>query len=191
MAHHFAHNTATSLGALSEREQMGSMKEVFAGPGPRRQARFWRRRLTRDPVTTPTTSGATPPRPLEGLKVIDLGTRIGAPFCAGLLGEWGADVIKVEQPGGGDFMRTIGPFAPIPALGTPPPAGTLNVRGTRPLTRGWRRRPQRQRQRRRRLRTRILAVLGGRGPRPAKRHVRSPDDRGPGTVPAGSHRPQM
>jgi enoyl-CoA hydratase len=30
MAHHFAHNTATSLGALAEREQMGSMKEVFA-----------------------------------------------------------------------------------------------------------------------------------------------------------------
>src|SRR5580658_9702977 len=51
------------------------------------------------------------PRPLEGLRVIDVGTRIGAPFCAGLLGEWGAEVVKVEQPGGGDFMRTIGPFA--------------------------------------------------------------------------------
>ena len=50
--------------------------------------------------------------PLEGLRVLDLGTRIGAPFCAGLLGEWGAEVIKVEQPGGGDFMRTIGPFVP-------------------------------------------------------------------------------
>lgn len=50
--------------------------------------------------------------PLQGLRVLDLGTRIGAPFCAGLLGEWGAEVIKVEQPGGGDFMRTIGPFVP-------------------------------------------------------------------------------
>src|SRR5580693_5100057 len=49
-------------------------------------------------------------RPLEGLRVIDVGTRIGAPFCAGLLGEWGAEVVKVEQPGSGDFMRTIGPF---------------------------------------------------------------------------------
>src|SRR6202166_594881 len=49
-------------------------------------------------------------RPLEGLRVIDVGTRIGAPFCAGLLGEWGAEVVKVEQPGTGDFMRTIGPF---------------------------------------------------------------------------------
>jgi crotonobetainyl-CoA:carnitine CoA-transferase CaiB-like acyl-CoA transferase len=45
------------------------------------------------------------------LRVIDVGTRIGAPFCAGLLGEWGAEVVKVEQPGTGDFMRTIGPFA--------------------------------------------------------------------------------
>ena len=30
MAHHWAHNTATSLGALEDRKQMGSMKEVFA-----------------------------------------------------------------------------------------------------------------------------------------------------------------
>ena len=51
------------------------------------------------------------PGPLDGLRVIDLGTRIGAPFCAGLLGEWGAEVVKVEQPGAGDFMRGIGPFA--------------------------------------------------------------------------------
>jgi len=42
--------------------------------------------------------------------VLDLGTRIGAPFCATLLGELGADVIKVEQPGTGDFLRSIGPF---------------------------------------------------------------------------------
>jgi crotonobetainyl-CoA:carnitine CoA-transferase CaiB-like acyl-CoA transferase len=42
--------------------------------------------------------------------VIDVGTRLAAPFCAGLLGEMGAEVIKVEQPTGGDFMRTIGPF---------------------------------------------------------------------------------
>lgn len=48
--------------------------------------------------------------PLEGLRVLDLGTRIAAPFCAGLLAEQGAEVIKVEQPGTGDFMREIGPF---------------------------------------------------------------------------------
>lgn len=49
--------------------------------------------------------------PLAGLRVLDLGTRIAAPFCAGLLGEQGAEVIKIEQPGRGDFMRDIGPFA--------------------------------------------------------------------------------
>ncbi len=52
------------------------------------------------------------PGPLEGVRVLDLGTRIAAPFCAGLLGEMGADVVKIEQPGRGDFMREIGPFLP-------------------------------------------------------------------------------
>jgi formyl-CoA transferase len=61
-------------------------------------------------VTEPGDGADRPP--LQGLRVIDVGTRIGAPFCAGLLGELGADVIKVEDPRGGDFMRTIGPFAP-------------------------------------------------------------------------------
>jgi succinyl-CoA---D-citramalate CoA-transferase len=48
--------------------------------------------------------------PLSGVRVLDLGTRIAAPFCAGLLGELGADVIKIEQPGTGDFLRELGPF---------------------------------------------------------------------------------
>src|ERR1700675_1507374 len=50
--------------------------------------------------------------PLTGIRVLDLGTRIAAPFCAGLLGEQGAEIIKIEQPGTGDFMREIGPFLP-------------------------------------------------------------------------------
>ena len=50
-------------------------------------------------------------KPLAGLRVLDVGTRIAAPFCAGILGEQGAEVIKIEQPGTGDPMRTIGPFA--------------------------------------------------------------------------------
>jgi crotonobetainyl-CoA:carnitine CoA-transferase CaiB-like acyl-CoA transferase len=48
--------------------------------------------------------------PLTGVRVLDLGTRIGAPFAATLLADMGAEVIKVELPGQGDFMRTIGPF---------------------------------------------------------------------------------
>lgn len=54
------------------------------------------------------------PLPLSGIRVIDVGTRISAPFCAGLLGDMGAEVIKIEEPRGGDFMRTIGPFVPNP-----------------------------------------------------------------------------
>jgi crotonobetainyl-CoA:carnitine CoA-transferase CaiB-like acyl-CoA transferase len=57
--------------------------------------------------------------PLTGLRVLDLGTRIAAPFCAGLLGEQGAEVIKIEQPGSGDFMREIGPFLPDGEDGSP------------------------------------------------------------------------
>lgn len=49
--------------------------------------------------------------PLAGIRVVDVGTRIGAPFAATVLGEFGADVIKVEDPRGGDFLRHIGPFA--------------------------------------------------------------------------------
>ncbi|GIU88310.1 MAG: CoA transferase [Acidimicrobiia bacterium] len=52
--------------------------------------------------------------PLAGIRVLDLGTRIAAPFCAALLGEQGAEVVKIEQPRGGDFMREIGPFVDTP-----------------------------------------------------------------------------
>ncbi len=65
------------------------------------------------------TPGARGGGPLAGLRVLDLGTRIAAPFCAGLLGEQGADVIKVEQPGRGDFMRDIGPFVEDAGDGDP------------------------------------------------------------------------
>lgn len=48
--------------------------------------------------------------PLSGIRVLDLGTRIAAPFAATLLADFGAEVIKIEAPGSGDFMRSIGPF---------------------------------------------------------------------------------
>lgn len=48
--------------------------------------------------------------PLAGLRILDVGTRIAAPFAATLLADFGAEVIKVELPGSGDFMRSIGPF---------------------------------------------------------------------------------
>jgi len=45
---------------------------------------------------------------LDGLVALDLATYIAAPFCCTLLGEFGAEVIKVEQPGRGDDLRRLG-----------------------------------------------------------------------------------
>ena len=47
-------------------------------------------------------------RPLDGLTALDLATFVAAPFCCTLLGEFGAEVIKVEQPGTGDDLRRLG-----------------------------------------------------------------------------------
>ena len=51
----------------------------------------------------------TAPGPLAGIVVLDLSTGIGGPFCSKLLADYGADVIKVEPPGG-DPARHLGPF---------------------------------------------------------------------------------
>ena len=48
---------------------------------------------------------------LSDLRVIDLSTNVAGPFCAKLFADFGADVIKVEHPQGGDEARSIGPFA--------------------------------------------------------------------------------
>ncbi|MCF3706308.1 CoA transferase, partial [Salmonella enterica] len=41
-------------------------------------------------------------KPLAGLRVIELGTLIAGPFCTRIMAEFGAEVIKVESPDGGD-----------------------------------------------------------------------------------------
>ena len=48
--------------------------------------------------------------PLDGLKVIDLTRVLAGPFCTMLLGDMGADVIKVEEPERGDDTRGWAPF---------------------------------------------------------------------------------
>jgi formyl-CoA transferase len=48
--------------------------------------------------------------PLDGLRVVDLTRVLAGPFCSMLLGDMGADVIKVEEPGAGDDARGWGPF---------------------------------------------------------------------------------
>ncbi|MDB5872053.1 MAG: CoA transferase [Ramlibacter sp.] len=47
-------------------------------------------------------------KPLAGIRVLDIATFIAAPFCGATLGEFGAEVIKVEQPGVGDPLRYWG-----------------------------------------------------------------------------------
>ena len=46
--------------------------------------------------------------PLSGVLVLDAATFLAAPFCATLLAEFGATVIKIEQPGAGDSLRKLG-----------------------------------------------------------------------------------
>ncbi len=48
---------------------------------------------------------AVPSPPLKGIKVIELGTLIAGPFCSRILAEFGAEVIKIEAPDGGDQIR--------------------------------------------------------------------------------------
>ena len=47
--------------------------------------------------------------PLEGLRVLDISNVIAGPFAAGLLGDFGAEVLKVELPGSGDPLRALPP----------------------------------------------------------------------------------
>ncbi|MGM0604751.1 MAG: CaiB/BaiF CoA transferase family protein [Halobacteriota archaeon] len=48
-------------------------------------------------------------RPLEGITIVELGQVVAGPFATMLLGDFGADVIKIERPGTGDLARTVTP----------------------------------------------------------------------------------
>ena len=49
-------------------------------------------------------------QPLEGIRVLELGNFIAGPFCGMLLGDMGADVIKIERPARGDQTRAMPPL---------------------------------------------------------------------------------
>ena len=46
--------------------------------------------------------------PLDGIRVLDIATFVAAPFCGTIMAEFGAEVIKIEQPGEGDSLRRFG-----------------------------------------------------------------------------------
>src|SRR5665213_3461034 len=48
--------------------------------------------------------------PLTGIRVLDLTRLLPGPFCTRLLGDMGADVVKVEEPSGGDYLRWTPPL---------------------------------------------------------------------------------
>ncbi|WP_404380378.1 CaiB/BaiF CoA transferase family protein [Caenispirillum salinarum] len=59
-------------------------------------------------MTAADPAATSSPRPLEGVRVLDCATFIAAPYTAAILAEFGAEVIKVEQPGAGDPFRRFG-----------------------------------------------------------------------------------
>ena len=67
--------------------------------------------------------------PLAGVRVVELATWVAAPACGMLLGDWGADVVKVEAPGGDVYrgMVRLGPEERNPAF-------ELDNRGKRSIT---------------------------------------------------------
>ena len=54
-------------------------------------------------------SNAAAPGPLDGLRVLDLSRILAGPTCTQLLGDYGAEIIKIEKPGLGDDTRAWGP----------------------------------------------------------------------------------
>ncbi|HEU5314658.1 MAG TPA: CoA transferase [Chloroflexota bacterium] len=63
-----------------------------------------------DPVGASDMGGADHRGPLDGVRVLELANFMAGPYCAMLLGDLGADVVKIENPSGGDYARGMPPF---------------------------------------------------------------------------------
>jgi crotonobetainyl-CoA:carnitine CoA-transferase CaiB-like acyl-CoA transferase len=55
------------------------------------------------------TENSTTQLPLQGYRILDLSRILAGPYCTMILGDQGAEIIKVERPGTGDDTRTWGP----------------------------------------------------------------------------------
>ena len=85
-----------------------------------------------NPVSDPAPCSSAVPLPaLADLRVVELGVWVAAPAAAGVLADWGADVIKVEAPGGDPMCGVFGAIGLDDDM--PNPAYTLDNRGKRSL----------------------------------------------------------
>src|SRR2546426_10082904 len=73
-------------------------------------ARPGRRAGDRRAAGAPRPRHLTVPAALDHLRVLEVGDLVSAPYATKLLADLGADVVKIERPGGGDLARQRGPF---------------------------------------------------------------------------------
>ena len=69
--------------------------------------------------------------PLSGIKVVEMGVFVAGPAAAAVLGDWGADVVKIENPAGGDPIRALMALGLVPVEPEVNPALELENRNKR------------------------------------------------------------
>jgi crotonobetainyl-CoA:carnitine CoA-transferase CaiB-like acyl-CoA transferase len=77
---------------------------------------------------------AAAPGPLHGVKVVEMGMWVAAPAAAAVLGDWGAEVLKIENPAGGDPVRALMAMGMAPFEPPINPSFELDNRNKRSVT---------------------------------------------------------